>query len=249
MSADHSTRSPDQARRPACRPEAIPSLMIKRSRALGALVVSTALLVAGCSAAASGSVTTATAPSQLRHQSSAATSSRADNHHRADHGRAAARCGALVARRSPGRRQPAGPAIPAVWSSRTAPTTPSTSTIRPATARSGAIDWAHATSTDLVTWTDQPVAIAGTADEQVLTGSIVVDTDNTSGPRHRPTQPPMVAIYTTGRAPDDGPVPGLQHRSRPDLGEVRRQPGPAVRDPTRRSAIPRSSGTSPAATG
>ena len=45
----------------------------------------------------------------------------------------------------------------------------------------GAIDWAHATSTDLVNWTDQPVAIPGTDDEQVLAGSIVADTDNTSG--------------------------------------------------------------------
>ena len=45
----------------------------------------------------------------------------------------------------------------------------------------GAADWAHATSTDLVNWTEQPVAIAGTADSSVLTGSIVVDQDNTSG--------------------------------------------------------------------
>ena len=37
----------------------------------------------------------------------------------------------------------------------------------------GAVDWAHATSTDLVNWTDQPVAVAGTADESVLSGAVV----------------------------------------------------------------------------
>ena len=45
-------------------------------------------------------------------------------------------------------------------------------------------------------WTEQPVAIAGTADEQVLTGSIVADTDNTSG-LGTAEAPPLVAIYTT----------------------------------------------------
>jgi len=60
----------------------------------------------------------------------------------------------------------------------------------------GAFDWAHATSTDLVNWTEQPVAIAGTADSSVLTGSIVVDQDNTSG-LGTAEAPPMVAIYTT----------------------------------------------------
>ena len=49
--------------------------MIKRSRAFGALVVSTSLLVAGCSAAASGSVTTATEPSQSTSLSSPPASS------------------------------------------------------------------------------------------------------------------------------------------------------------------------------
>jgi levanbiose-producing levanase len=57
-----------------------------------------------------------------------------------------------------------------------------------------AIEWAHATSTDLVTWTDQPVAIPAGAD-QVLSGSIVVDSDNTSG-LGTTDAPPMVAIDT-----------------------------------------------------
>ena len=58
-----------------------------------------------------------------------------------------------------------------------------------------AIEWAHATSTDLVTWADQPVALPA-GEDQVLAGSIVVDTDNTSG-LGSTDAPPMVAIYTT----------------------------------------------------
>jgi fructan beta-fructosidase len=65
----------------------------------------------------------------------------------------------------------------------------------------GAVDWAHATSPDLVNWTEQPVAIAGDADNQVLSGSIVLDKDNTSG-LGSADQPPLVAIYTN-KADDD----------------------------------------------
>ena len=63
-------------------------------------------------------------------------------------------------RRNTWRRPTAGPAIPAAWSTRTAPTTRSTGTTRPARTSAGAVDWAHATSTDLVNWTDQPVAVS-----------------------------------------------------------------------------------------
>lgn len=57
------------------------------------------------------------------------------------------------------------------------------------------IEWAHATSTDLVTWTDQPVALPA-GEDQVLAGSVVVDTDNTSG-LGTTDAPAMVAIYTS----------------------------------------------------
>ena len=78
----------------------------------------------------------------------------------------------------------------------------------------GAVDWAHATSTDLVTWTEQPVAIAGSATTRCCPGRSCVDQDNTSGlgtaDRRRwwPSTPPR---------DDERPVAGLQHRSRPDL--------------------------------
>ncbi|MET0966413.1 MAG: glycoside hydrolase family 32 protein [Nakamurella sp.] len=64
----------------------------------------------------------------------------------------------------------------------------------------GAVDWAHATSPDLVTWTEQPVAIAGSDDDQVLSGSVVIDQDNTSGLGSN-AEPPLVALYTGN---DDG---------------------------------------------
>lgn len=60
----------------------------------------------------------------------------------------------------------------------------------------GNISWGHATSTDLVTWTDQPVAIEATDDELVFSGSVVVDHDNTSG-FGTGDQPPLVAVYTS----------------------------------------------------
>lgn len=169
-----------------------PSFMIKRSRALGALVVSTALLVTGCSSAASGSSSTTTTPTSAAPSSAAPTFATtteattaapvpdAERWFPKDHLAAAAGWTGV----------PSG----LVYDNGTYhafyqhnPT---------GDGPSGAIDWAHATSTDLVTWTEQPVAIAGTADDQVLTGSIVVDTANTSG-LGTADQPPLVAIYTS----------------------------------------------------
>jgi levanbiose-producing levanase len=171
--------------------------MIKRSRAFGALVVSTSLLVAGCSAAASGSVTTATEPSQSTSLSSPPASSTVQATPTTEQTTAAPLPDAE-------RWLPTGHlAASTGWTG-----VPSGLVVQNGTyhafyqhnpngdSPSGAVDWAHATSTDLVNWTEQPVAIAGTADEQVLTGSIVADTDNTSG-LGTAEAPPLVAIYTS----------------------------------------------------
>ncbi|MGO4236076.1 hypothetical protein AB4Y79_08350 [Pseudarthrobacter sp. YAF2] len=43
------------------------------------------------------------------------------------------------------------------------------------------MSWGHATSTDLLTWTEQPVAISCDDSEDIFSGSIVWDEFNTSG--------------------------------------------------------------------
>jgi fructan beta-fructosidase len=69
----------------------------------------------------------------------------------------------------------------------------------------GNISWGHATSTDLVSWTEQPIAIPATAEEMAFSGSAVADTRNTAG-FAGPGQTALVAIYTSARpALNDGP--------------------------------------------
>ncbi|WP_226344356.1 GH32 C-terminal domain-containing protein [Agilicoccus flavus] len=63
----------------------------------------------------------------------------------------------------------------------------------------GNMSWGHAVSRDLVHWTELPVAIPFDATEGVFSGSVVVDTANTSG-FGRPGKPAMVAVYTSAKA-------------------------------------------------
>ena len=57
------------------------------------------------------------------------------------------------------------------------------------------MSWGHATSTDLYTWKQEPVAIECTPTSGIFSGSAVVDTNNTSG-FGTTENPPIVAIYT-----------------------------------------------------
>ncbi|HEY3406916.1 MAG TPA: glycoside hydrolase family 32 protein [Propionicimonas sp.] len=63
----------------------------------------------------------------------------------------------------------------------------------------GNMSWGHATSADLVSWTEQPVAIPHTPSEQIFSGSVVVDHENTSGFGDG-GEPPFVAVYTSAYA-------------------------------------------------
>lgn len=77
--------------------------------------------------------------------------------------------------------------------------------------RWGNMSWGHATSTDLARWTEQPVAIRGTTEEAIFSGSAVVDETNSTGFGTK-QDPPMVAIYTSAYGPGSG-RDGIQAQS------------------------------------
>lgn len=60
----------------------------------------------------------------------------------------------------------------------------------------GNLSWGHASSTDLVNWEDHPVAIWCDEEEDIFSGSIVVDTDATSG-FGTTESPAFIALYTS----------------------------------------------------
>ncbi|NCD16801.1 MAG: glycoside hydrolase family 32 protein [Actinobacteria bacterium] len=75
----------------------------------------------------------------------------------------------------------------------------------------GNISWGHATSPDLVNWTEQPVAIPCTAEESIFSGSAVADVNNTAG-FAPPGQSALVAIYTSAYTKTSA-RPGIQAQS------------------------------------
>lgn len=77
--------------------------------------------------------------------------------------------------------------------------------------RWGNMSWGHATSRDLVHWEEQPVAIPFDANEGVFSGSVVVDTTNSSG-LGTAENPPLVAMYTSAYTQASG-RDGIQAQS------------------------------------
>lgn len=84
--------------------------------------------------------------------------------------------------------------------------------------RWGNMSWGHASSTDLVHWQEQPLAIPQTLDEQgrsiesIFSGSVVVDEDNSSG-FGAAGQKPLVAIYTSAYEAAHPTLAGVQAQS------------------------------------
>jgi levanase len=75
----------------------------------------------------------------------------------------------------------------------------------------GNMSWGHATSQDLVHWQEQPLAISTDAQQDIFSGSVVVDKDNTSGFGTK-TNPALIAVYTSAYK-EASPHRGLQAQS------------------------------------
>jgi fructan beta-fructosidase len=73
------------------------------------------------------------------------------------------------------------------------------------------LSWGHAVSTDLLHWQDRPLAILCDDEEEVYSGSAVVDESNTSG-FGADGAPPLVAIYTS-KYTATSQHPGIQAQS------------------------------------
>ena len=84
--------------------------------------------------------------------------------------------------------------------------------------RWGNMSWGHATSPDLMHWTEQPLAIpqtfneAGESIEDIFSGSVVVDETNSSGFGTK-QNPPLVAIYTSAYTDKHPTLAGKQAQS------------------------------------
>lgn len=63
----------------------------------------------------------------------------------------------------------------------------------------GPMHWGHATSTDLIHWNREPIALYPDSLGMIFSGSAVVDVHNTSG-FGKNGEPPLVAIYTSHNA-------------------------------------------------
>ncbi|WP_416418750.1 glycoside hydrolase family 32 protein [Paenarthrobacter aromaticivorans] len=76
----------------------------------------------------------------------------------------------------------------------------------------GNMSWGHSTSKDLVHWEQQPVAMEASPQEEIFSGSIVMDKNNASG-LGTAQNPPMVALYTSAYGKNGALPQGSQAQS------------------------------------
>ncbi|MGO4249749.1 glycoside hydrolase family 32 protein [Paenarthrobacter sp. RAF54_2] len=76
----------------------------------------------------------------------------------------------------------------------------------------GNMSWGHSTSKDLVHWEQQPVAMEASPQEEIFSGSIVLDKNNASG-LGSAQNPPMVALYTSAYGKNGALPQGAQAQS------------------------------------
>lgn len=75
------------------------------------------------------------------------------------------------------------------------------------------LSWAHAVSDDLVTWAHQPLALSFTEEEQIFSGSVVHDAQNSSGLAEPGAPGPLVALYTSAYTDAHPTLAGIQAQS------------------------------------
>ncbi|WP_299062167.1 glycoside hydrolase family 32 protein [uncultured Polaribacter sp.] len=74
----------------------------------------------------------------------------------------------------------------------------------------GPMHWGHAISTDMITWTEQPIAIYPDEHGTIFSGSAVVDISNSSGLGEVEKSIPIVAMYTNHKDFGNGKVKQIQ---------------------------------------
>jgi len=76
----------------------------------------------------------------------------------------------------------------------------------------GPMHWGHASTKDLLHWTEHPIAIyPDTALGYIFSGSAVIDTFNVSGLGMDSAQPPIIAMYTFHKRPGDVQTQGISY--------------------------------------
>lgn len=115
----------------------------------------------------------------------------------------------------------------------------------------GRVHWGHATSTDLYTWQDEPIAINETAAGEAYTGCVVMDRNNASGlfPLKKPDAPaeasPSVPTATQAAVAALGPKLGKEASDVPYAPDALKALKPNAEQPFGTLYAPEAEGSAP----